>query len=146
VSLAESADAEAANFTYTMRAVEPVVLTAPVLNSGNIDLVDVPVAWYVDGNLVGTEKYYIAANGTTNLTYSWPAASLSNGKHEYKVVIDPDQTHPASGLLTFDGSNEHVGTLYVGDGGFGMINILLALVLVLLIVVLLLFRGRKRKK
>ena len=76
---------------------------------------------------------------------NWSAGGLSGGQHTLKVVVDPEQQF----VRFADGSNVFESTFYVGDGGWGLANILLAIVLVIFMVVVFLTymnRGKKKKR
>ncbi|HOB38915.1 MAG TPA: CARDB domain-containing protein, partial [Methanomassiliicoccaceae archaeon] len=134
-----------ANARYEIKVVEPVTLSADIVNTANVTAVGIPVQFWVDGDLVGTVNATIPAATTQKVSYNWSVASLSPGRHVLKVVIDPDQH-----FVTFpDGSNEFVTEFYVGDGGWGTLNILLAILVVIFLVVVFftyMNRGKKKKK
>jgi hypothetical protein len=130
---------------YVIHVVEPVVISATVKNSGNLTLKGVPVQFYVDGTMVNATTFDIDANSTKEVTYRWAPSDLSKGEHTFKVVIDPDKKFQ---FLSFaDGSLEYTGKFYIGDSGWGIINLVLALVLGLTVFILILtYGGRKNRK
>ena len=134
-----------ASAKYDIKVVEAVVLSAELTNAANVTATGVPVQFFVDGEQVGTVTATIPAASTRTVQYNWSAGSLSGGKHTLKVVVDPNQK-----FVTFaDGGNVFETNFYVGDGGWGLANILLAIVLAIFMVVVLfayMNRGKKKKK
>ncbi len=130
---------------YDIRVVEAVVLSVELTNAANVTATGVPVQFFVDGELVGTVTATIPAASTRTVQYNWSAGSLSGGQHALKVVVDPEQQF----VRFANGSNVFESTFYVGDGGWGLANILLAIVLVIFMVVVFftyMNRGKKKKK
>ncbi|KQM11243.1 hypothetical protein AOA80_09535 [Methanomassiliicoccales archaeon RumEn M1] len=130
---------------YDIRVVEAVVLSVELTNAANVTATGVPVQFFVDGELVGTVTANIPAASTRTVQYNWSAGGLSGGQHTLKVVVDPEQQF----VRFADGSNVFESTFYVGDGGWGLANILLAIVLVIFMVVVFLTymnRGKKKKR
>lgn len=128
---------------YEIKVVEPVTLSVTLVNSADVTAVGIPVSFYVDGNHVGTVNATIPAATTHKISYNWSVASLSQGRHVLKVVIDPDQKF----VRFADGTNEYTGEFYVGDGGWGTINLLLSiLVVIFIVVVFLTYMNQSKKK
>lgn len=131
------------------KAVDPIVLTATVKNSGNVTVNGVPVYFYLNDDSNDPEEIYnttvtVAALGQKSITYNWTTYDLSKGEHEIKVMVDPD-----SDLVTLnDGSKESSMTIYYKVSGFGPINAWLWVFVVLLIVLVYIVyrRPAKRKK
>lgn len=130
---------------YTIKVVNPVVITADVKNSGNVTLSNIPVQFKADGAVINTTTFTIPANSTKTLTYNWTAGGLSDGDHTVEIVLDPN-----SEFVTFlDGSTTFSSTFHKGGTIYGTLNIFLAGMVVLLLVVIFLSymnRGKKRKK
>ena len=130
---------------YDIKVVEAVVLSAQLTNAANVTATGVPVQFFVDGEIVGTVQATIPANSTKTVTYNWSAPGLSAGQHALKVVVDPEQQFVrfADGGMVFETS------FYVGDGGWGLANLLLSLVLVIFMVVVFftyMNRGKKKRR
>jgi hypothetical protein len=134
-----------ANAQYTITVVEAVALSVALTNTANVTATGVPVQFFVDGEIVGTVQATIPANSTKTVTYNWSAPGLSAGQHALKVVVDPEQQFVrfADGGMVFETS------FYVGDGGWGLANLLLSLVLVIFMVVVFftyMNRGKKKRR
>jgi len=130
---------------YDIKVVEAVVLSVELTNAANVTAAGVPVQFFVDGELVGTVTATIPAASTRAVQYNWSVGSLSGGKHTLKAVVDPEQQF----VRFADGSNVFETSFYVGDGGWGLTNILLAIALVIFMVVVFftyMNRGKKKKK
>jgi hypothetical protein len=130
--------------SFTVHVVDPVVITAQVMNSGNVTLENVPVQFWADGQVLNQTTFTIAANSTKTLTYNWTSSGLSNGEHTVGIVLDPN------GQVKFiDGTTEFSSKFYVGDAGWGFANILLTIVFCLLLLILFftyMGRGKKKKR
>lgn len=130
---------------YTIKVINPVVITADVKNTGNVTLTNVPMQFKADGVVINTTTFTIPANSTKKLTYNWTAGGLSDGDHTVEIVLDPDNE-----FVTFlDGSKTFSTTFHKGGTIYGTLNILLGVMVVLLIVVVLLTyanRGKKKRK
>lgn len=130
---------------YTVKVVEPVVISATVKNSAQVSHKGVPVQFFVDNEMVNQTTFDIDANSTKDLTYRWTTPGLDKGEHSLKVIIDPEKQYQ---FLSFaDDSREYTSKFYVGDGGWGILNTVLALTMVLLLFILFLtYAGRNRKR
>lgn len=130
---------------YDIKVVEAVVLSVELTNAANVTATGVPVQFFVDGEHVGNVTATIPAASTRTVQYNWSVGSLSGGKHTLKVVVDPEQQF----VRFADGGNVFETNFYVGDGGWGLANILLAIALVVFMVVVFftyMNRGKKKKK
>ena len=71
---------------------EPVTIDAAIENLG-FRGIDTDVAFYVDGNLIGTADVYAEANGTEHVSAIWDALPDINHlteEHNITVVVDPN--------------------------------------------------------
>lgn len=130
---------------YTLHVIEPTVISATVKNSGNLALESVKVRFLADGEVVNTTTFDIPANTTKSLTYNWTAHGLSNGEHTVQVVLDPDNEY----VRFLDGTTTHTSKFYVGDSGWGIMNVVLAVSLALMMFIVFITytnRGKKGKK
>ncbi len=132
--------------TYTMKVINVYQVSVNVKNTGGMS-VEVPVNLYIDGKLYRTDVLEIkASDEATKLTLDVNAGALKGGQHNYEIVIDEKY----SGLISF-GDSEQLsakGTFYTGDGGWGIISIVLSIlvvVLVILFIYLYFNRGKKKK-
>lgn len=133
--------------TYTMNVINVYQVSVNVKNTGGMT-VEVPVSLYIDGNLYRTDMIEIkASDEATKLTLDINAGALRSGQHNYEIVIDEQY----SGLISFGDSDRlsATGTFYTGDGGWGIISIVLSIlvvVLVILFIYLYFNRGKKKKR
>lgn len=145
VSVTLSNGHESTTSKYTIRVVDPVVISATVKNSGPLSLKGVPVQFFVDDKMVNQTTFDIDANSTKEVTYKWTTSGLSDGEHTIRVVIDPEEQFQ---FLSFaDDSHEYTSKFYVGDSGWGIINLVLVLTLGLaLFITFLTYAGRNKKR
>ena len=124
------------SYTYTdtvnVKVIEPIVLSATLKNNGSVDLSDVTVYFYVDGNLVtGSDtKLSVAAGEDETITYDYVNANLSSGSHTFKVMASD------GAYIALDGLGEET-TFYFDQGNYDYLNYLMVvfLVIVLLLIV-----------
>ena len=133
--------------TYTMNVVNVYQVSVDVKNTGGMT-VEVPVNLYIDGKLYRTDSIEIkASDEATKLTLDINAGALKGGQHNYEIVIDEKY----SGLINFGSSDKlsATGTFYTGDGGWGIISIVLSILVVIMVIVFLYVyfnRGKKKKR
>ncbi len=133
--------------TYTMDVVNVYQVSVNVKNAGGMT-VEVPVKLYIDGSLYRTDMIEIkASDEATKLTLDINAGALKGGQHNYEIVIDEKY----SGLISFGDSEKlsATGTFYTGDGGWGIISIVLSIVVVIMVIVFIYVyfnRGKKKKR
>ncbi|AIZ57238.1 hypothetical protein Mpt1_c13770 [Candidatus Methanoplasma termitum] len=133
----DGAAAENTERTQTISVVNPIVLSAPARNNGNVDFTDFAVYFKLDGKLLEESKTLVSATAgsTTTVTYNLVVDNLSSGRHDYELVAG---TENIGGQASFVGGHD---TFYVGHSDYGLFNILLfILLIVLLIVVIYLYR------
>ncbi|MCL1810915.1 MAG: hypothetical protein FWG41_01650 [Methanomassiliicoccaceae archaeon] len=116
--------------TQTITVVEPVVLTAVLMNNSNVDFTNFVVYFKVDGVLVEDSKTTVSVEvgGKTTVTHEWVAESLSNGRHTFQVVAGDENIGSKASFLGGEGD------FYVGHSDYGLINIMLAILLVVFII------------
>ncbi len=91
VASPKSGAGQNANATYTITVIRGIVLTATFHNSGSTAALNVPVLWYVDGNLVGTTVLAtVAPNADATATFSYLPVGLSAGQHTVTAAADLD--------------------------------------------------------
>lgn len=75
--------------TYEIKVVEPIAISATIQNTGEVDIQNAEVKFYVDGKYIGHEIIdYLKANGSANVTHNWVVKSLSQGKHIVEITVD----------------------------------------------------------
>jgi hypothetical protein len=119
--------------TQSVNVVEPVVLSANLMDNSKVGFTDYVVYFKVNGNLIKESRTLVsvAANQTTTVTYEWVTDSLPTGTYKFQVVAGDENI--GSSQTSFTGGE---GTFYVGHADFGLIGILLAILLVVLIIVI----------
>ena len=133
--------------TYTMNVINVYQVSVDVKNTGGMT-VEVPVMLYIDGKLYRTDTIEIkASDEATKLTLDVNAGALKGGQHNYEIVIDEKY----SGLINFGDSEKlsATGTFYTGDGGWGIISIVLSIVAVVMVIIFIYVyfnRGKKKKR
>ena len=145
----ESSDIEGGKLTrtYTMNVINVYKISVDVKNTGGMSLEGVPVALYIDGKVYRTNTFDIkASEEATTLTFDVNAGALGGGQHNYEIVLDDS----LDGLVSFGeaGKLSASGTFYTGDGGWGIISIVLSIIVVLMVIFFLytyFTRGKKKK-
>lgn len=133
--------------TYTMNVINVYQVSVDVKNTGGMT-VEVPVMLYIDGKLYRTDNIEIkASDEATKLTLDIDAGALKGGQHNYEIVIDEKY----SGLINFGSSDKlsATGTFYTGDGGWGIISIVLSILVVVMVIIFIYVyfnRGKKKKR
>jgi len=129
---------------FEMLVVDPIVITAKVLNNGPVDAYNVTAKFYADGTLLGTKVFNVSSHASVDLEYNWTFFRIDSGKHVVTVTIDDPNN-----LVEFsDGNNAFSRTIYVGNQGNPMGAILTILLIIVSILVVLMWFQKpvKRKK
>jgi hypothetical protein len=121
--------------TQDIIVVEPIVLSATLLNNSNVDFTDFAVYFMLDGKLIEESKTLVSATAgnTTTANYDLVVESLSNGRHTFQVVAG---TENIGGQASFTSEK---GTFYVGHSDYGLFNILLFILLIVLVIAVIYF-------
>jgi hypothetical protein len=89
----------------------PVNISANISNKGSIEVANVTISFYVDGELVGTNITDVPANSTSLVYLIWSASESDKGEHVVEIRINEEGT-----LLEFDtGDNVMKKTIYIGE-------------------------------
>ncbi len=129
---------------YEVDIVDPILLQATVYNTGSVDASGVVAEFYADEILLGSMTFDVPAGSSKVVMYNWTWASISNGEHEVKVVVDDPND-----LVEFsDGNNVYTMTVYIGSPGNPIGAVLSIGVIVLSVFVVLTFlqKPQRRKK
>jgi hypothetical protein len=128
---------------YEIDVVKPIKLKAKIENEGAIDLRNLIVNFYVDGNYVGFENLSaLNAGASATVTHEWLVTGLESGRHELKATVDLNN----DGVISErDGDIVTVQYFYKEYDDIHPAIILVISVL-LILVVLLLFRTVRRKR
>jgi len=126
-------DAVTTERTQTVNVVEPIVLSAVLVNNSKVDFTDFAVYFKVNGELIEDSRTLVTVStgGTTTASYEWVVSALPNGSHTFQVVAGDENVGGSS--TTFLGGE---GTFYVGYSDYGLLNILLVVLLIVLIIVI----------
>jgi len=116
--------------TQTVTVVNPIVLSATLMNNSNVDFTNFAVYFKVDGQLIDGSKQLVTAPAgqTAPVSYNWVAGSLSTGKHTFQVVAGSENI--GGGQASFTGGE---GTFYIGHSDYGLLNILLVVLLIIIV-------------
>jgi hypothetical protein len=122
--------------TQTITVVNPIVLSATLLNNSRVNFTDFAVYFKVDGTLIDDSKTLVSvgAGETTTVSFQWVTGALSNGAHTFQLVAGDENIGSAN--ASFVGSK---GTFYIGHSDYGLFNILLGILLVFLVILLIYF-------
>lgn len=118
---------------FEVKVVEPIVITATVYNTGNVEAKNVTAKFYADGVLLGDRIFDLAAGASITLKQNWTWLSIDTGKHTVMIVLDDKD-----GIVEFsDGNNVYSMTVYVGEesnplGGALTIGVIVMSVMVFL--------------
>lgn len=99
--------------TLEIEVYTPVVvnISAKVRNKGSIEMENVSVSFYLDGDFQGIVNTSVAANSTKSVFMEWIAPFDSEGEHTVEVVINEE-----SELLELDGGdNTATKVIYIGE-------------------------------
>ncbi len=112
-SKATTLESRSVEVEFTMKVVDPIVISAEVFNLGPVDAGNVTAKFYADGTYLDSKKFNVSAFSSTVVSYNWTSPSIKEGKHVVSVVIDdPNQIVEFS-----DGNNVYSMTIYVGEEG-----------------------------
>jgi len=106
---------------YSIQVVDSIVITASVVNNGNVSVNRVPLTILADGKTIHTTTVSLDARELETIRYNWTDPTISQGEHVVKVVLDPDQE-----FITFiGGGTVYTSTIWVGENDWGTWNIIL---------------------
>jgi len=97
--------------SFSIRVVEPMLITAEVFNKGVVDVVNATALIYADGMLLDTQVINITAGSSKVISYNWTFSDIELGKHVVTVKVD----EPSNIVEFSDGNNEYSLTIYVGN-------------------------------
>jgi len=125
-----------------IQAVRPVTITAKVVNSGNVTLNSVPIAFYLDDVKVFNTTFSVSAQASSVVIYNITAA-LASGEHTVRAELDPqNQFARFSG-----GGSVFTQTIYVNPPDYGNSDgILILLFAALAFVTYIVYKRPKRKR
>ncbi len=128
---------------YPIEVVDPIVITANVVNTGNISVNSVPLTIYADGQTIHSTSVSLDPGEEETVKYNWTDPTVSRGEHVIKVVLDPDQE-----LITFlGGGTVYTSSIWVGEEDWGMYNIIfIVLAAFIIIVAYSLYRRPSRRR
>lgn len=119
----------------TVKVVEPITLSATIINTGNVSVTAVPLVLqiYQDGDWV---EFYnttldLAAGEDYAFVYNWTALGVDSGQHKVRMLLDP-----GNAIVTFEGGETiYEMTIYYHMPGYGGLNTLLWILVVALVAV-----------
>lgn len=127
---------------FEVKVVSPIVITATVHNSGDVDATDVTATFYADGILLGEREFDVPAGESVDLVYNWTWANIDEGEHVVTVVVDDED-----GLVEFsDGNNVYSMTIYVGSQGNPVGAVLTVGVIIMSVLVALMVLAKPQRK
>ncbi|MGD9962891.1 MAG: CARDB domain-containing protein [Thermoplasmata archaeon] len=127
---------------FEIKVVSPIVITATVHNTGEVDATDVTATFYADGILLGERVFDVPAGESTELVYNWTWANVADGKHVVTVIVDDED-----GLVEFsDGNNVYSMTIYVGSEGNPIGAVLTVGVILMSVLVALMVLAKPQRK
>ncbi len=128
---------------YTIKVIDPLVISATVTNLGNMTVSDVPLQFYVDDQLLNSTTFTISGKSNKTVSYDWYNPSLATGSHKVTIKIDPNNEF----VKFASGGSEYTTSIYVGDSGAATLNLILAVILgVLLFFAFITYMNRGKKK
>lgn len=127
---------------YEVKVISPIVITATVYNTGDVDAKNVTARFYADGIMLGEQAFDISSGGSKKLTHNWTWANIAEGKHVVTVVVDDDD-----GIVEFsDGNNVYSMTIYVGSQGNPVGAVLTVGVIIMSVLVALMVMAKPQKR
>jgi hypothetical protein len=120
-------------FDFELRIVQPIVISAKVYNTGDVEAKNVTANFFADGTLIHSVEFNVSAGLSTDLSYNWTSLNIKRGQHTILVTLDD----PEEVVEFSNGNNELSLTIYVGEQGNPVGAILtVALILVGIVFVL----------
>ncbi len=128
--------------SVTIRAVQPVTISAKVVNSGNVTLNFVPIAFFLDDVKVYNTTFNVTSKSSHSVTYNITAA-LASGQHSVRVELDPNNQ-----FARFEGGGTvFTQSIYVNPPDYGNSDgILILLFAALAFVTYIIYKRPKRKR
>lgn len=128
--------------TVTIKVVDPIVISAEVFNTGDVDAKNVTARFYADGDLLGSQTFNVTAGSSQVLVYNWTFLRISDGKHVVSVKVDD----PNNIVEFSDGNNAFSRTIYVGTQGNPVGGILTMGIIVMSVLVVLTYLQKPIKR
>ena len=125
--------------------VKPIVISAKVVNQGNVTLTGVPVVFLVDGVKLYNTTISLGSKATTTIVYNWTSQTVSNGEHMVRVELDPYNQF----VRFSSGGTIFTQTIWVGPTDTsGSDAVLIGLFVLLIIVTYFVYKrpAKRRKK
>ncbi|MDH7508812.1 MAG: CARDB domain-containing protein [Methanomassiliicoccales archaeon] len=128
---------------FPIKVLVPVVITATVVNDGNMSVKNIPVAIYADGSKIYETTINLDPKTSKTIVYNWTDPYMKPGEHVITVSIDPGNS-----LVKLDtGGTTFTATIFVGKTDYGLVNALLVGILLLSIFSsYLVYRRPKRRR
>ncbi len=74
---------------FDINVIEPVVISTKILNSGEVNIKNASVEFYVDDVLISTDTLsYLGAGESTTLTSNWVSEDIDDGWHTSTIIVD----------------------------------------------------------
>lgn len=113
---------------YGIEVVDPIVITAELVNNGAITVNNVPLTIYADGKVIHSTDVSLEPKETVTLRYNWTDPTVSRGSHVIQLVLDPDQEY-----VTFlGGGTVYTSTIWVGEEDWGLWDTLFIVLIIFL--------------
>jgi hypothetical protein len=129
---------------FEVKVVQPIVITATVYNTGSVDAKNVTAEFFVDGILLGSKMFDVAAGSSARLVHNWTWANIASGEHVVTITIDDP-----NGIVEFsDGNNVFSQVVYVGSQSnpIGAILTVGVLIMSVLLGLTIMAKPQRRKK
>ncbi|NYT11704.1 MAG: hypothetical protein GKC03_04030 [Methanomassiliicoccales archaeon] len=127
---------------YGIEVMDPIVISANVVNNGNISVRGVPLTVFADGKSIYSTTVSLDPGASTTIRYNWTDPSVSSGEHVIKLMLDPDQE-----FITFiGGGTVYTSTIWVGEQDWGLWNILFVVLAIFLAFMAYTFYRRPSKR
>ncbi|MDH4123451.1 MAG: hypothetical protein OEV21_05165 [Thermoplasmata archaeon] len=98
---------------FEIDVVESVLISATLENKGIINVSNVSVSLWIDGELIDTKYFAINGNTSVNFNFNWTFSTLQEGRHIVTLIIDDP-----SGVVEFsEGNNVLVKYIYYSTSG-----------------------------
>jgi hypothetical protein len=131
--------------SVVIKVIKPIVISANVVNQGNVTLTGVPVTFFVDDVQLYNTTINLNAKATKSVVYNWTSQTVSNGEHTVRVELDPN-----SQFVRFSsGGTIFTQTIWVGNSdSSGTDAILIGFFVLLLFITYTIYKrpAKRRKK
>ena len=130
-------------YRHEIQVIEPIVISAKIENTGDVDLRNVVVKFYVDGDYIGDQSItYLGAKNSTTISYEWLATGVQPGRHEVIITVDMN----GDGVIDEQDGDLVISKYFYKEYGEIHPAIIVTVAVLMIIVILILIRTIRKKR